>query len=387
MAIPHLHFSREELENRRKKACQALVDQRLDGILLFSIEDMYWLTGLDSDGFHVFNCMFLGSEGQLTYVARRVDYANVRYSSIINDFREWPDSLDSGPANSIKDMLATHGMEGKRIGIQLDSLGLKAKLFLELSQLLNGWCELSDASYLIGELRLVKSEQELAYIRKAGEICDKLRDVAIERTYTGAFEGDIFGRIMMTIFENDGDPPSLRAPMGAGEAATNSRYTTSRHYVQENDQVFYEIGCAYRHYHAAQLFIVFTGPDVDDRLPKMLDVCVEALYNVQKVIRPGRTLGEVFDAQRVIFTKYGHDSSVMTSCGYFMGATFPPSWVDQKMIVRNSPIILKENMSLFTYMSLKLKDGTRMGVGEQYIVTDDEPEVVTHAPRKMIIKP
>lgn len=37
--------------------------QGLDGLLIFKIEDMYWLTGYDSDGFSIFGCMFIETEG------------------------------------------------------------------------------------------------------------------------------------------------------------------------------------------------------------------------------------------------------------------------------------------------------------------------------------
>src|SRR3977135_3560316 len=48
---PSVHFSDAEFTDRRTRACQALADQHLDGILISKIEDQYWLTGLDTDGF------------------------------------------------------------------------------------------------------------------------------------------------------------------------------------------------------------------------------------------------------------------------------------------------------------------------------------------------
>ena len=162
MTQPHLHFSREEFLARQSCVRQALDEQGLDGLLLFRIEDMYWLTGLDTDGFYVFHCMYIDQNGALTYIARRVDRANVYYSSIIEDYQEWIDAADSPRAKTVKDMLSSHAMQGKRVGLQQDSMGITGQLYVELTALLDGWCDLIPCSELVSDLRMIKSESELA---------------------------------------------------------------------------------------------------------------------------------------------------------------------------------------------------------------------------------
>ena len=43
MAKPHIHFSREEFAGRQQQVRNRMEDLSLDGLLLFKIEDMYWL--------------------------------------------------------------------------------------------------------------------------------------------------------------------------------------------------------------------------------------------------------------------------------------------------------------------------------------------------------
>ena len=387
MPKPYNHFSREEFSQRQQKTRKHLQNLELDGLLLFKIEDMYWLTGYESDGFCIFGSMFIGTEGALTHLARPADLGNLSYSSICEDVRISPDTEDSTRAEHIKDMLRSLGMEGKKIGIQVDTMGLTPRLFLEISAILDGWCELTVAPDFIRILRLVKSPQELNYFRKAGEVMDIVMNKVIEATYPGAFEGDIYATFYDTLFRLDADLPAHIPPLGSGESALNLRYTTKRKNVSENDQVTLELGLAYRHYHVACMGVILTGPEINNRHLKMHKTSVTALDEVQAALRPGTTVGELFDIYKETLEEHGEHDAVLTVAGYTMGAMWPPTWMEEPMIFEGNPLVLEENMTFFTHMILNDREtGLSMAVGETAIVTKDAPEIITHTPREPIIK-
>lgn len=383
---PHnQHFTLEEFRDRQDRVRKELAEHDLDGLLLFKIEDMYWLTGLDTDGFCIFHAMFLGTGGGLTHISRTADLANVRYSSICEDVRVWIDGGGSKAA-AVKDTLAGHGMAGKRVGIQLDTMGLTPRLYDELTAELDGWCTLVDASDLVRTLRLVKSPAELTYVRRAGEIVDTCRDVAIAETRPGAHEGHLMGRLWYTTFAEDGDPPAHRSPIGNGASALNTRYTTRRKPIGENDQVTFELGAGYRHYHAADMFTVLTGPRVDPRHLRMHEACRDALHAVQEKLRPGSTAGDLYEAHRAAFARHGYEHAILAACGYTMGATWPPTWMEQPQIYAGNPVVLEPDMTFFTHMVLVDHDtGLTMSLGEQVIITAGAPEIVTAVPREPVV--
>ncbi len=387
MPKPYIHFSREEFSQRQKKTRILLQELELDGLLIFKIEDMYWLTGYESDGFCIFGSMFIGTNGALTHLARPADLGNLSYSSICEDVRISPDTEGSTRAEHIKDMLRSHGMEGKKIGIQVDTMGLTPRLFLQIKEILDGWCDLIIAPDFIRLLRLVKSSQELDYFRKAGEIMDIVMDKVIEATYPGAFEGDIYAAFYDTLFRLDADLPAHIPPFGSGDSALNLRYTTKRKNVSENDQVTLELGLGYRHYHVACMGVVLTGPEIDDRHLKMHKTSVIALNAVQSALRPGTTVGELFDIYKATLEDHDEHDSVLTVAGYTMGAMWPPTWMEEPLIFEGNPLVLEENMTFFTHMILNDRQtGLSMAVGETAIITTGAPEIITHCPREPIIK-
>ena len=381
------HFSKEEFIQRQQVTQKKLQELELDGLLIFKIEDMYWLTGYESDGFCIFGAMFISASGALTHLARPADLGNLYYSSICEDVRISPDSQNSSRSQHIKDMLSSHHMKGKRVGIQVDTMGLTPRLFIEINEALKDWCDLSPAPDFIRQLRLVKSPQELAYFRKAGEVMDIVMDKVIDATYPGAFEGDIYATFYDTLFRLDADLPAHIPPFGSGDSALNLRYTSKRKNVLNNDQVTLELGLAFRHYHVACMGVVLTGPEINKRHLEMHETSVIALDRVQSTIRPGKTVGELFDVYRNTLEERGEKDAVLTVAGYTMGAMWPPTWMEQPLIFEGNPLVLEENMTFFTHMILNdRKTGLSMAVGETAIVTSSEPEIITHAPREPIIK-
>ena len=60
-----IHFERDEFDARRARLLDEMANRKLDAMLLFSQESMYWLTGYDSFGFCFFQCLVLKSDGEM----------------------------------------------------------------------------------------------------------------------------------------------------------------------------------------------------------------------------------------------------------------------------------------------------------------------------------
>ena len=80
---------------------------------------------------------------------------------------------------------------------------------------------------------------------------------------------------------------------------------------------------------------------------------MDALTSVQATLRPGNTVGDVFKAHADAYTRHGYGHAFLKACGYTMGATWAPSWMEQPMIVGDNPLVLLQpNMTFFTHMIL-----------------------------------
>jgi Xaa-Pro dipeptidase len=380
-----LHFTRAEFHARQGAACAAMATQGLDGLLIFRQESMYYLTGYDTSGYSMFQAMYLGADGRLALLTRTADQRQSRLTSVLEDVRIWIDRAGATPGDQVREMLESLGARGKHIGVEYHAYGLTAQRGKMVDAALLGFCRTSDASDLVRLQRLVKSPAELAYFRKAGELADAAFDVARRETRPGASVGEIRGAMFDSILSGGGDVSASRWPIGAGEEALMVRYHTGPRDVGVDDQVQFEFAAAYRHYHCASMNVIVTGR-VDPRHRSMHGACVDAIESCLATLRPGRTVGEVYAAHAGAFDRHRQQGNYLAACGYTMGATYPPTWMDFPMIFAGEPTVLAPNMVFFMHMILlDSATGLAMSLGETAVVTERGCERLTHMPRELVV--
>ena len=108
---------------------------------------------------------------------------------------------------------------------------------------------------------------------------------------------------------------------------------------------------------------------------KMYEACVEALKNCENKLKPGNKIGEVFDIHAKTFDNLGFKEARMNACGYSLGSTFSPNWMDWPMLYTKNPYIIEPGNVFFMHMILMDSDnGLAMNLGETFLVTKDGNE-------------
>jgi Xaa-Pro dipeptidase len=372
-----LHFSPAEFDRRKTAVLAAMARERLDGLLLFQQESMYWLTGYDTFGFCFFQCLVVTADGRVALLTRSADLRQARHTSNIADIRIWKDAADANPALDLKALAGEMGLQGKRLGVELESYGLVAANGNKLEAAFDGFATLVDASHLITRLRAVKSGEEIAYVRRAAELANEADAAALAQIRAGANEGDILAAQHAAIFRGGGDYPGNEFIIGSGADALLCRYKAGRRRLDTRDQITLEFAGVYRHYHAAIMRTVVVGD------PKPTHVAHhhaarEALLACEAELKPGRTAGDVFAAHARVFDAHGLAQHRLNACGYSLGAKFTPSWMDWPMFYEANPWPIEPGMVFFAHMILMDSESeTAMTLGRTYLVGETGPEALT----------
>lgn len=381
-----LHFTEQELTDRRLKTQSELARLGLDGILIFRQESMFYLTGYDTFGYVFFQCLYLGQDGRMVLLTRSADRLQAHHTSVIDDVRIWVDGPQAKPAIDLKSILAEFGLAGKRLGVEWESYGLTARNGQRLSSAMDGFCQLEDASDLISQQRVVKSPAEIAYVRRAAELADDAYDAAAAMVAAGADEGKILAAMQGAIFEGGGDYPGNEFIIGSGKDALLCRYYTGRRKISDNDQLTLEWAGAYRHYHAAMMRTFLIGDAKPDQIG-MHEAAFEALSAVKEAIKPGNRFGDAFAAHVQSFQKAGLADHCLNACGYSLGTTFAPNWMDWPMLYADNPVEFRPGMVVFCHMILfdEVK-GLAMTLGETVLVTESGHERLSRSSLDNVIR-
>ena len=380
-----LHFSKQELQHRRDQTCAQLEQKGYHALLIFRQESSFYLTGYDTFGYCFFQCLYLGIDGTVTLLTRAPDLRQAQHTSDIEDIRIWTDHADANPAAQLKTILEEHGCHGKKIGIEFDAYGLTAFNWRRLESVLQGFCTYEDASEIVSMLRVTKSPAELQFVKKSAELTDDALDAACELIAPGAWEGDILAAMHSAIFSGGGDYPGNEFIIGAGEDALLCRYFTGRKHLKDNDQITLEWAGAYRHYHAAMMRTAIVG-HVTEEHRHMHKVAVEALCACEEALKPGQPLGEVFDAHARVADANGLRDHRLNACGYSLGTTYTPTWMDWPMLYSGNPVIAQPNMVIFLHMIFVNSDsGNAMTLGHTVLVNETGCERLSRSSLEMIV--
>ena len=364
-----LHFSKEEFQKRKDDVLKLMNKQNLDALLMFRQESMYWLTGYDTFGYVFFQTLVLDKNGNLILLTRVPDLRQAQNTSNIEDIRIWVDKDKSNPTEDLKKILDELSLKGKKIGVEYEAYGMTGRNALRLNETLKDYCDLKDESELITKLRVIKSQEEIVYVKKAAELADNALDQAWKYCKAGVNEAKILAEMQKIVLEGGGDYPANEYIIGSGHNALLCRYQAEKRNLSNQDQLSIEWAGTYKHYHSAMFRTILLGK-TDPKHIKMHEACVQALKNCESKLKPGNKIGEVFDIHAKTFDDLGFNKARMNACGYSLGSTFSPNWMDWPMLYTGNPYIIQPGNIFFMHMILMDSENQlAMNLGETYLVT------------------
>jgi Xaa-Pro aminopeptidase len=207
-------FSRKEMDRRYARARELMAGRGIDALLITGEENFqYFAGGSASLALHYSNTrpsvLILPLERDPIIITQAKDY--IVLATHVTDFREYVDLLDF-PHGLVGEALEGAGLRHRRVGAELGQeqrMGIPVGSYLKLLAALPH-VEFVDASDIVIHLRMVKSEEELRYMRKAAEITARARQRLFDRHIVpGMTEREVARAMRRLILEEGGDRTSF----------------------------------------------------------------------------------------------------------------------------------------------------------------------------------
>ena len=159
---------------------------------------------------------------------------------------------------------------------------------------------IQDAGTILHPLRLIKTENELALMRKAADISVEAHNLAKAITQPGKYEYEIQAEIEH-IFAKNGGSPAYPSIVASGVNSCILHYIENNRQMQENDLLLIDAGCSYQYYNAD---ITRTFPVNGKFTPEqktIYELVLSAQLAAIEQIKPGNPYKQVHDtAVRVL---------------------------------------------------------------------------------------
>jgi Xaa-Pro dipeptidase len=357
----------------------------LDAVLLFAQESMYYLTGFDSGGYVFFQCMVVTADDQpITLLTRRPDRDQAKATSNIEDVRIWLNAEDADPAGDVRAILAEKGLKGGKVGIELNTYGLTGYNHSLMQNALDGFCTLADGSDIVRSLRAIKSPAEIEIFRTAAALCDKALLSMIDVARPGIPDSALASACMHELMMGGGDVPPGGPLVNSGSRSSYGRGVGGPRVISEQDQVLVEFAGTYRRYNACVEATIAIGKP-SDKLLHMHGAASDALTAMTVAAIPGRPIGEIDDEHRSVIDAAGYRGNRFEACGYSLGATYRPTWMDvPPMIYSGNPMLMESGMVLFLHAIIgDQAEGIAAGVGHTILITEAGAEVFNQVPTEL----
>ncbi|WP_279048519.1 Xaa-Pro aminopeptidase [Cedecea davisae] len=160
-------------------------------------------------------------------------------------------------------------------------------------QNLSAPASLTDWRPTVHELRLFKSEEEIAVMRRAGEISALGHTRAMQTCRPGMFEYQLEGEIHHEFNLHGARYPSYTTIVGSGENGCILHYTENESQMRDGDLVLIDAGCEYQSY-AGDITRTFpVNGKFSPAQRAVYDIVLESLETSLKLYRPGTTMQAV----------------------------------------------------------------------------------------------
>lgn len=385
-------FSQSEYESRLALVKQRMTQEAIDVLIIFDPANMNYLTGYDGWSFYVPQVVIVAtSRSEPLWVGRGQDGNGARLTSWLSESSIKPyadhyvQSATRHPMDYVAEVLRTEHLGGSRIGIEMDAYYCTALAARRLEAGLPD-AKFSDATLLVNWVRLIKSEQELIYIRQAGRIVTQAMETAMQAIRPGVREADAAAEIFRAQIRGTddvpGDYPAIVPLMPSNERTSASHLTwTDRRYAL-GDAVNIEIaGCVHR-YHAPLSRSATLGAPAP-RLEALAAVVVEGVNRTLDMVKPGVTCGEVEAAWQQSINRHGYHKE--SRVGYPVGLNYPPDWGEHTASLRAGDATVLQPGMVFHLMAGMWMDGFGLEVSEPFAVTETGCETLAGVARKLFV--
>ena len=355
-----------------------MAEQGLDALLVSGEENFQYFTGSTGTLALHYSCtrpavLVLPREGEPVAVAGEMLVHSLTMTTCLRELRGYV-AIERFPYAMVVEAIADLTGPGARIGAELgheQRMGMPVGDYLAIVEALPE-ARFEDAGDLIVRLRMVKTPEEVAYMREAAAVTGRARQRLFREIVPGMTERDAVRRLRQLILDEGGDRTSF-VHLIAGAPACHSQHHLDR--PLEKGRVLYVDAGAYVRFHTIDYARIATLGPASDAVRRGHEVLLEANARMIEALRPGVRCSEVHRIAAEVVTGAGYHLVPTGRMGHGQGIclTEPPS------ISPDDHTVLEEGMVISTEPEVAID----MLWEDVHVITGDGSDQLTDEPTEL----
>ena len=388
MATPRIRFSEAEFARRQQAVRTAMEAKGLELLVVSDPSNMCWLTGFDAWSFYVHQCLVVSAD-RILWIGRGIDAASAALTTHLPaaDILTYPDDFVQStichPMQCVAEQIAA--LSGSRVGLEMDNYYFSAKAYTTLCAALPNH-RFADATGLVNWQRAVKSDAEIATLRKAASVIElvyqHMREVLVPNMPQNELVAELLAAGARGADGIFGDYPAIVPLIGYGPESAACHTTWDDKPLQPGAGFFAELAGCHARYHCPISRTVYIG-EPTPAYRTCESVIADCISQVADAMRPGAVLEEVAQVFYSALAKAGFEKD--NRCGYSIGLSYPPDWGERTMSLRpGDRSVLQENM-VFHFMPGLWFDDWGFEMSETIRVGAHGGECLAGVPQTLIV--
>ena len=387
-----LNFTLEEYAERLHKTRTAMAARDIDCLLIVDPSNMAWLTGYDGWSFYTHQCVIVQHHQEPIWWGRGIDAAGAVRTVYLdnNNIIGYPDhfvqSDERHPMDHLSELLVDLKLDQGVIGVEMENYYFSAAAYYSLRNHLPA-ATLADATALVNWQRIIKSDQELAYMRSAARIVEGMHAHIYNIIEPGMVKNQLAAEIFHSGIAGQGDDwgdyPAILPMLPTGMDATAPHLTWDNSVLQAGNITFFEIAGCHKRYHCPMSRTISLGKP-PQKYRDAETAVLEAMHAGLENARPGKTCEDVAIAFFDTLESHGFIKDNRT--GYSIGLSYPPDWGERTISLRRGDKTeLQQNMTFHFMPALWLDDGG-LEITESVVITQDGYESLAKVEQRLLVK-
>ena len=365
-------FTQAEHKDRLARARDKLKDSGFEVCVSVAPETHYYLAGYDawvgvnSPQALVFS---ISEETEPTLIVRNVDTRLATETTWLSDIRKYQLFADDF-SKLVAGIVREKGWTGGRIAMELQSYALNAALYSELASALKP-AEIFDATRLLGDLRIIKSETEMRYVREAAGYANLGLDAAREALRVGVTEIEVAAAVEGAMREAGSDYWAIPTEISSGTRTPGGHATPRHRVIESGDIVHFEFAGVSHRYHATAVHTMACGAP-NSRAAELYEIARASLAAGVSQCHAGAWVADIEEASLEPIRAAGLEAYANMRFGYGIGLAYPPVWLETLQISRGFEDRLAPGMVFVLHAYLQL-DHENIGIiqGGTWALTTD----------------